>query len=340
MKDSSVKERILKALRDSHTEKPGQPVSGGELAKRLGVSRAAVWKQVEDLRRSGYPIGASPRIGYWLEPDEDLIIPEAVAAAAERVDAATDGRRRVDWRIKYHLSLASTNDLAMQMAREGSPEGTVVIAEEQTRGRGRLGRSWYSPKGTGIWMSIILRPTCAPAATTAVTLVAAVAAARAIEIETGLKPGIKWPNDLLLSGRKACGILTEISAELDRVNYLILGLGVNVNHRVDDFAPEISGLATSLRIEVGRRVSRSALAGRILSEFGPRYHDFLERGFDSTRREWMERSATLRRAVVVTGPASRLEGLAIDLDPDGALVIKTSDGDRHRVTGGEVTLRT
>lgn len=334
---NNVKERILKALRDSHQEGTGQPVSGGELAKRLGFSRAAVWKHIEELRRSGYPVAASPRLGYWLEAEEDLVFPEAIA---ETLSQAPAGRGRVpEWRIEHHLSLPSTNDRAMELAQDGAPEGTVVMAEEQTRGRGRLGRAWHSPKGTGIWLSTILRPACSPAATAAVTLVAAVALSRAIEAESGLRPGIKWPNDLLLSGRKVGGILTEISAELDRVNHLVLGLGVNSNHAAGDFPPDLAGLATSLRIELGRKVSRTALTVRILAEFASSYQEFLERGFASARAEWLERSATLGRAVVATGPTSRLEGLAVDLDPDGALIIKTPAGDLHRVTGGEVTLR-
>lgn len=343
MKNPSRKTQILELLNDSWQKHSGRPVSGGELAKQLGISRAAVWKQIEELRRSGCPIVALPRLGYWLETKDGPIFPEAVDAALKALEGTEgQGLAKVPppaWRIEHYLSVPSTNDLAAQMARDGHPEGTVIIAEMQTRGRGRMGRSWHSPGGAGIWMSLILRPSCPPGATAALTLVAAVAVAKAIEGETGLRPGIKWPNDLLLGGRKVCGILTELSAELDRVKHLILGIGVNVNQGNEDFPAELAAMASSLRLELGRYVSRPGLAARILAEFGPRYREFLERGFAGARAEWLERSATLGRDVVITGPSFRIEGTAVDLDPEGALVVKTGEGIIHRITGGEVTLR-
>jgi BirA family biotin operon repressor/biotin-[acetyl-CoA-carboxylase] ligase len=249
----SLDAAILTALRQAGTGF----VSGAELSQQLGVTRAAIWARVDDLRKLGYDIAASPHQGYQL-----LSVPDVLHA--DDLASLLDGIQIVGRDIRVFEKTNSTNDVVEKLARDGVGEGVVVFAEAQSQGRGRLGRRWISPPRRGLWFSVLLRPNLRPQAATQLTVAAATALVRAIRDQTGLAPEIKWPNDILIRGRKVAGVLTELSAELDHIKYLILGIGVDVNLSASDFPPELRKVATSLRIETGREWHRADLAAAIV----------------------------------------------------------------------------
>lgn len=318
--------KILSAL---HGNADG--VSGAELSQQIGVSRAAIWARIEELRGLGYDIEASPHRGYRLRDTPDLLHADDLLSRL--------GKTKVVGRdIRVFERTTSTNDVIEKLARDGVKEGVVVFAESQTKGRGRLGRKWMSPDRKGLWFSILLRPDLRPQETTQLTVATATAVRRAIECETGLRPEIKWPNDLLLRGRKVAGILTELTAELDRVKHVILGIGVDVNLNAGDFPPELRKLATSLKIELGETVSRSALAVAMLRELDRDYERVCSGDFASVADEWEEHCTTLGRRVSLQTGERRMHGRAESLGEDGALLLRTEHGHLERVTGGDVTL--
>ena len=319
--------QILSALRSA--ENGG--VSGAELSQRLGISRTAIWARIEELRRLGYEIEASPHLGYRLVSSPDLLHADDLLSRL--------GRTKVVGRdIRVFEQTTSTNDVAEKLARDGVKEGVVVFAESQTRGRGRLGRRWLSPRRTGLWFSVLLRPALRPQETTQLTVAAATALWRAIQRETGLHPEIKWPNDLLLKGRKVAGMLTELTAELDRVKHVILGIGVDVNLSAGDFPSELRKVATSLKIECGGMVSRSDLAVEILRELDRDYARVCVGDFPSVADEWEEHCTTLGRQVAIRTGDRCIRGRAESLGEDGALLLRTEHGHLERVIGGDVTL--
>lgn len=306
-------------------------VSGAELSQRLNLSRAAVWGRIEELRRLGYDIEASPHLGYRLVNEPDLLHPDDLLSRL--------GRTRVIGRdIRVFEQTTSTNDVIEKLAGDGVKEGVVVFAESQTRGRGRLGRKWLSPARKGLWFSVLLRPDLRPQEATQLTVASATALRRAIQVATGLEPEIKWPNDILVRGRKVGGILTEMSAELDRIRQVILGIGVDVNLSASEFPTELRKLATSLRIELGKPVSRPELAAVILRELD---HDYGRVGgglFAAVAEEWEEHCTTIGRNVTIQVGERRIRGRAESLDDDGALRLRTEHGRLERIFGGDVTL--
>jgi BirA family biotin operon repressor/biotin-[acetyl-CoA-carboxylase] ligase len=304
-------------------------VSGEELSRQLGVSRTAVWKHIGRLRDEGYRIESLPRLGYRLVSVPDLLLP---AEIAEGLVTSALGRK-----IYHYHKLDSTNRLARELCARGEPEGSLVVAEVQDTGRGRLGRSWSSPAG-GIWMTLILRPKLASYQLPLITLTAAVAAVEATLKTTGLKPGIKWPNDLLLSGRKLVGILTEVSAETDRVNHCVLGVGVNANIPPERMPSELQGLATSLLAETGKPVDRAAWVRNFLESMETYYLNAASDQFHVVRMRWKEFSETLGREVTVRLGERSVHGMALDIDESGALQVRTPNG-VETMMAGEVTLK-
>src|SRR5262245_37360872 len=286
-------------------------VSGAELSQRLGVTRAAIWARIDDLRKLGYDIAASPHQGYQL-----LEVPDVLHA--DDLAALVDGNRIVGRDIRVFEKTNSTNDVAEKLARDGVKEGAVIFAEAQTQGRGRLGRRWLSPPRRGLWFSVLLRPDLRPQAATQLTVAAATALVRAIRGQTGLNPDIKWPNDILIRGRKVAGVLTELSAELDHIKHLILGIGLDVNQLAGDFPPELRKLATSLRIETGRELHRAELAAAILRELDADYRRIRRQCFDEIADEWHAGCSTLGRRVSIRIGGRVLQGHAEALDHDGA----------------------
>lgn len=319
--------QILRALRDA-----GEAgTSGAILARQLGVSRAAVWNRIEELRKAGYDIEASPHHGYILRATPD-------ALHGDDLMARMPVNRIIGRDIVVFSETTSTNDIVEKLARDGVAEGSVVFAESQTRGRGRLGRTWCSPSGCGLWFSVLLRPNLRPTAATQLTVISAVAVARAIERETGLHPEIKWPNDILFGHRKAAGILLELNAELDRIRYAILGIGIDVNLDPDSFPPDVRNVATSLSAEAGRKLNRPSLATAVLRELDHLYARLHAGDFHEIGDEWMRRCTTLGRRVSIRIGDRSISGRAEALDEEGALLVRTEHGTLERIIGGDVTL--
>ena len=318
--------QILSALRAD-----SDGASGAELATQLGISRAAVWARIEELRRVGYEIEAGPHFGYRLVSSPDALHADDLLARL--------GKTKVIGRdIRVFQETTSTNDIVEKLARDGVKEGAVVFAESQTKGRGRLGRVWMSPPGKGLWFSILLRPNLRPVETTQLTVLSATALRRAIRDVTGLALDIKWPNDLLIGGKKVVGVLTEMSAEVDRVRHAILGIGVDVNLSATEFPPELRKLATSLKVEAGTPVSRPELAAAILRELDVDYARICSGKFPEVADEWEAGCATIGRNVSVQIGGRKISGRAEALDDDGALLVRTEHGHLERIIGGDVTL--
>lgn len=320
-------EQILRSLR---TAGDGA-VSGTELAERLGVSRAAVWARIEELRALGYDIEAGPHRGYRLVSAPDVLHADDLLARL--------GKTKVIGRdIRVFQETTSTSDVVEKLARDGVKEGAVVFAESQTQGRGRLGRKWISPPGKGLWFSVLLRPDLRPQAVTQLTIASATALVRAMRASTGLTAEIKWPNDILIRGKKVAGILTEMSGELDHVKHAILGIGVDVNLTTREFPPELRKLATSIKAETGRAVDRAELATAILRELDGDYARIGSGQFETVAGEWERYCSTIGRNVVIQIGDRRIQGRAESLDGDGALLLRTQHGHLERITGGDVTL--
>ena len=323
----SIDSQILNALRAAGDG----AVSGAGISQALGVSRAAVWSRIEDLRSLGYVIEASPHRGYRLLSAPDLLHADDLISRL--------GKTKVIGRdIRVFQETTSTNDVIEKLARDRVKEGVVVFAESQTSGRGRLGRKWMSPARRGLWFSVLLRPDLRPQEATQLTVASATALRRAIESHTGLKADIKWPNDNLIDRRKVAGILTELSAELDRVKHLILGIGVNVNLNPGDFPPELRKIATSLKSESGKAVSRPELAVTIIRELDQDYARICSGQFSAVADEWEHHCTTIGHDVVIRAGEREIRGRAESLGEDGALLLRTDHGHLERIVGGDLTV--
>ncbi|HEY1170683.1 MAG TPA: biotin--[acetyl-CoA-carboxylase] ligase [Verrucomicrobiae bacterium] len=323
----SLDARILSALRAA---KNGS-VAGTDLANSLGVSRAAVWARIEEMRQLGYEIEASPHHGYKL-----ISVPDVLHA--DDLISRLPADRIIGRDIRVFQETTSTNDVVEKFARDGVNEGVAVFAESQTKGRGRMGRKWISPPGKGLWFSLLLRPKLRPTAVTQITVIAATALVRAIQKETGLQPDIKWPNDIWIKGRKVAGVLTEMSAEMDHVKHVTLGIGLDVNLEEQDLPSELHAIATSLRIESGRKLDRPQIAARLLKELEHDYQRICHGKFEAVADEWEQRCITVGKQVSITLGATILKGRAEALDADGALLLRTQYGHLERIIGGDVTL--
>jgi BirA family biotin operon repressor/biotin-[acetyl-CoA-carboxylase] ligase len=266
-----------------------------------------------------------------LVSSSDLMLPEEIS---QGLTTRSFGKR-----ITYREECTSTQDLATELARAEEPEGSMVITEAQTRGRGRNGRIWISTPGAGVYLSVILRPKLQAFQIVQIPMVAGVAAARTISAVTCLEPDIKWPNDILLHGKKVAGTLTEMSCEKDRINYIILGIGINVNSLNYDLPEPVRDIATSLRIESGRSVSRIALVQRYLIDLETAYYSYLANGFENIRQEWKCLSSTIGARVEIVDGLERLTGEVLDIDTDGFLLLKTDAGKIQRIVAGDVSLR-
>jgi BirA family biotin operon repressor/biotin-[acetyl-CoA-carboxylase] ligase len=322
-----MKERIIE-LFEQH---PGQFLSGEQLSEKLNCSRTAIWKHIEELRQQGYRFEAVSRRGYRLiaKPDK-LDIPALTA----QLTTKTMGRH-----IRYFDEIDSTQTAIQQLAEQGAEEGTLVIAERQTAGRGRMGRKWHSPKGKGIWMSLLLRPRVSLQFTPQLTLLCAVALCRAIRQTTNVNAGIKWPNDLLINGKKISGILLESNAEDERLRYVAAGIGISANLEADDYPDELRGIATSLLIESGKMTDRVHLIAVFLQQFEELYELYHEQGFSPIRLLWESLAVSLNRTVRVQTGNGWVEGVAESLDDFGALTLLLPTGERKKVFSGDIVLR-
>lgn len=310
----------------------GEFVSGEDISDQLGVTRAAIWKHVDQIKKEGYPVESVSRRGYRL-----VEIPDKIDEVTIRWGLDT---RVLGSHIVSLNSTESTNMLAKEMAVEGSKEGTVIIADEQTGGKGRMGREWISPPQKGIWMSIILRPSIAPAKAPLITSMAAIAAIRGIEKVTRLKPSIKWPNDILIGDKKVCGILTEMQGDMDIIQFVVVGIGINANLDLEDFPKELKDRATSLKLECGELVMRADIVREILREFEDLYNKYTETGdSQSIISAISKNSATIGKKVRVTGVNMDLEGVAVAIADDGALMVMLDDGQIQKIMSGDVSVR-
>lgn len=320
-----MKGEILKLLKETDGY-----VSGQELCRRFGVSRTAVWKVINQLKEEGYEIEAVRNRGYALKGAGD-VLSEAELLSCLKTEWA--GGRTV-----YFDATDSTNAQAKRLAEAHAPHGTLVVSDRQDGGKGRRGRSWASPSGVGIWMSLILRPEIAPSSASMLTLAAALAVREGIQEETGLSPLIKWPNDLVLNGKKICGILTEMSTELMEIQYVITGIGINVNQR--EFPSEIRDTATSLSLEAGRCFRRSSLIAAILKAFEKDYAAFLKTGDLSLLLEEYNACLVNRgKEVCILDPSGEYRAVAEGIDESGSLLVTLPDGTRREIISGEVSVR-
>lgn len=321
-----LRKEILSMLR----ARVGIFVSGEDLGRRFDVSRAAIGKQIQKLRLEGYDIESAVSLGHRLRQLPDLLKPEEVCPNLTTKIFGCE--------LNYFSQISSTNDEAKKLAAAGCPEGTLVITEEQIGGRGRLSRGWFSPYAKGVWFSAVLRPPFPPHEAPKCTLMAAVAVNRAIRDISGIPSGIKWPNDILCNGRKLVGILTEMSAEMDAINFVVIGMGTNVNVRAEEFPEELRDIATSLMIESGRKISRMELLVCILKHLEALYMEARSNGFAKVLEAWRAESLTLGKSVQVIGLDKSFAGTAIDIDNDGALMVSTSKG-VEKVVAGDVSIR-
>ena len=303
-------------------------ISGEAISGKLGLTRAAVWKHVEALRAHGYRIDAVPARGYRLAG-----VPDRLTGLELRPLLNTHDLGQV---LHAYEELGSTSDRARELAEEGAGHGEVVIAEAQTAGRGRRGRTWVSPPRRNLYFSVVLRPELPPARAPELTLVASVALCDALR-QAGVQAEIKWPNDLLVRGRKVAGILLELAAEPDRVQWVVIGVGVNVNARAEDFPEELRGEATSVLLERGQPAPRALLAAACLTALEAWVDTHAEQGFGPIREAWRQRSCTLGREVTVRSDGRDLAGTAEDIDEQGALLVRTPTG-LERVLVGDVQL--
>lgn len=320
-----MKEEILRLLRSADGY-----ISGQELCNRFGVSRTAVWKAINQLKEAGYEIEAQQNKGYRLMAAPDLM-----------TEAEIKSLMHTDWVAKevlYFDTIDSTNTKAQELAEKGYPSGTLVVADKQDSGKGRRGRSWVSPSGTGIFMTLMIKPDINPNNASMLTLVAALAVAKAITSVTGEEALIKWPNDIVVNGKKVCGILTEMNAQFDYINHIVVGIGINVHN--ESFPEEISQMASSLMIEAGgKRFHRAQIIAETMSYFEQYYDTFLKtQDLSALVREYDELLVNRNKSVRVLDPKEPFDGKAMGITPKGELIVDTWES-RKLVSSGEVSVR-
>lgn len=320
-----MKEKILQMLKEADGF-----ISGQEICSRLGVSRTAVWKAIKQLREDGYDIEAVNNKGYRLGQVPDVIYEQELRSLLH-----------TKWfgsKILYFDSIDSTNNELKRQAETQVCHGLLAVAEEQTAGRGRRGHAWVSPPGTGIWFSFLLKPQISPDKASMLTLVAAIAVARAISETTGLVSQIKWPNDIVVNKKKVCGMLTELSAEMTQVNYVVIGIGINANNR--EFPNEIKETATSLYIESGKPVKRAAVIEAVGRYFEQYYDAFIKAGdLSLIMNEYNDMLVNAGNQVRIISGDSEEIYTAVGINPQGELVVKDEDGNIKDIRSGEVSVR-
>ncbi|XEC92715.1 biotin--[acetyl-CoA-carboxylase] ligase [Paenibacillus tarimensis] len=308
----------------------GEFVSGEAISKQLNVSRTAVWKQIRKLESEGYKFEASRRLGYRLTSRPDKL---SMTALAARLSG-----RRLASSIKLYEAVDSTNNIAHRLAENGAQEGTLVLAEQQLSGRGRLGRRWVSPPYKGVWMSLVLRPDIPMPYTPQLTLLTAVALCRSLRQLTALDIGIKWPNDLLIDRKKISGILLESAAEEDRLRYVIAGIGISVNLEASDYPPDVLEKAVSLKMAAGREIDRTEVIALFLEELERLYDLYRTEGFAPIRTLWEALSVSLHRTAALITPQGELRGVPVGLADNGALLVREEDGTIRPIFSAEMGL--
>lgn len=322
---SNTKTQILRILRKSNGY-----ISGQEICESLNISRTAVWKVMNQLKEDGYVIEAVPNKGYYIKEYPDNISAEEIMSRMQTKVIAK--------KVIYFLEVDSTNNQAKIIADQADSHGTLLISEQQKTGRGRRGRNWSSPAGTGIWMSLILKPNINPANASMLTLVTALAVVSGIVEVTNLDARIKWPNDVVVSGKKVCGILTEMSSELDFINHLVIGIGINANNK--EFPEDIKGVATSLSIQCGHVISRQDLVAEIMKRFEEYYHIFLQtEDLSGLEDEYNKILVHRNLPIKIQNAGETTEVYALGIDNMGRLLVKDSNNEIVPILSGEVSVR-
>lgn len=320
-----MRKKILNILRNSKDEY----ISGEKLSEELGITRAGIWKHIKNLKESGYVIESISNRGYKLISTPDIIDGNEILPL---LTTKYMGRNFI-----HYDEVDSTNVKCRKECNNNPIEGTVIVAEEQTNGKGRLGRGWISPKGTGIWMSIVLTPKISPIVAPRSTLIGAAAVYTALK-DMGIPVGVKWPNDIVINGKKICGILTEMNAEIERINYVIMGIGINVN--MDSFPEELKEKATSLKIELGNEIDRKKLVAAILNNLENYYDDFKNTGdISRVMKVCREGSLLIGKEVRIINGSNEAICTVLDIDDEGELIVRYKDGTVSRVISGEVSVR-
>ncbi|WP_019241996.1 MULTISPECIES: biotin--[acetyl-CoA-carboxylase] ligase [Bacillus] len=325
-----MQSHIRKKLLDAFSQAGEEFISGQKIAELTGASRTAVWKHIEDLRKEGYELEAVRRKGYRL-----LTIPEKMSSDSIRLHLQTN---TLGQQIHHLETVESTQRIANDLANKGAVEGTIVIADEQTLGRGRLARQWYSPKGTGIWMSVILKPNIPIQQAPQLTLMTAVAVTKAIIETTGAQARIKWPNDILISGKKMTGILTEMQAEADGIHSIVIGIGINVNQKSEDFPEELRDIATSLQIETNQIHSREIIICSVLKHLEQLYELYKQAGFSPIKTLWENYAISVGKRITATTAQNKIIGKALGITNEGVLLVEDDNRKIHSIYSADIEL--
>jgi len=322
-----LKEDVLLILKSN----PETYVSGQYLSSVLNVSRTAIWKYINSLKENGYIIESASKKGYMLISSPDLLTSDEINTF---LDTKYVGRR-----IIHFDTIESTNNTAKELAAKGAKDGTVIISEEQTSGKGRLGRQWLAPKYKGVWMSIILKPEINPVDVPKITHISAAAVVSGL-MELNIKAHIKWPNDIIINNKKICGILTEMSGEINRISYVIVGIGINANLELDDIPKGISEKASSLLIETGRKIDRKEVAAKVLNNFEILYQNFIETGMiNHSIKICRENSLLIGKNIKIINGQEEKIARAVDINNKGELIVELGDGHSEPIISGEVSIR-
>lgn len=321
---SSTRNRLIKIL----STKKDEYVSGQQLSEQLGVSRSAIWKHMNELKKDGYVIEGVAKKGYRIISSPSSVTENTIAWGLQ-----------TEWlgkSIIHKDSIDSTQTLAHQLALDGAKHGTIVVANEQTKARGRVSRKWFSPKEKGIWMSIILRPNILPYLAPQLTLLTATVLANILDKQCGVKPQIKWPNDILINGKKIAGILTEMQAEQDQVLYIVVGMGININQTTDDLAMDIEEKATSLQIETDKQWEIVPIIQHILQVFEEKYDHYLHYGFHDVKLVWENYGFKMNEHLQIKTGKRVWEAIFRGIGEDGALLAEKADGTIEKIYSAEI----
>lgn len=324
----AFRKAILTALKET----PGEWVSGEALSQGLSVSRTTVWKYVRQLRSEGYAVETSPRKGYRLSAPPDLLSFEEISPGLQ---TRVFGREH----YFYFPEIESTNSYARHLADTGYPEGTLIVAESQSAGKGRRGRHWHSEPGLGVYFSLILRPQLPLNELSRINLAIAVAITRALQAACSLKTGIKWPNDILVNGRKMAGILTEAVTDMDGLEYVVTGIGLNINHLDSDFPETLRPYATSVRIETGQEQSRMGIFQELLLHLEMNCQHLMNSAFESILADYRSLSLAIGREIQFDSEKGPAVGRGMDIDSNGFLIVQDSAGGSHKLMSGEISLK-
>lgn len=321
-----MKDKVAKMLLSNK----GDFISGEELSKKLGVSRTSIWKYITKLKKEGYEIESISRKGYKLISFPDILTQTIVE---DKLNTEYIGRK-----IIHYDSVESTNNEVKKIAQK-EEEGLIIVAEEQTKGKGRLGRNWTSPKQKGLWFSILLKPNISPSDAPKITQIGAAAISKTIS-DIDIKTEIKWPNDIIINSKKVCGILTEMSGELNKVNYIVIGIGINVNIDKNEIPNDIKEIATSLKIEKNNKIDRRILLANILNNFENLYEELKNNGNINSSIDICRKDSSLigKKVKVINGGKEKI-GLALNINDEGQLLIEYEDGKIENIISGEISIR-